>query len=149
VTIDCKNMLIYVQGLGSTQALQVAPDTSIAQVCEQAGVEGVQWGGRGLRGELSLADYGVYEGVYLHALDMLLGGAKKKKKRVYTTPKKKHHKKKKVKLAALNIYKVDRGDKVTRIKKVCARCGEGTFMAKHFDRHYCGKCHATLVFQQA
>jgi small subunit ribosomal protein S27Ae len=140
-------MLIYVESLGSTQALEVTPDTTISALCELAGCDSLQWAGRGLRGEASLCDYGVYNGVYLHALDMLLGGAKKKKKRVFTTPKKKAHKKKKVKLAVLNIYKVDKGDKVTRIKKVCARCGEGTFMAKHFNRHYCGKCHATLVFQ--
>ena len=36
-------------------------------------------------------------------------------------------------------YKVD-GDKVSRIKKICSRCGKGVFMSEHKDRHTCGKC---------
>ncbi len=27
--------------------------------------------------------------------------------------------------------------------KYCTRCGAGTFLAKHKDRLYCGKCHYT------
>ncbi|CBI39115.3 unnamed protein product, partial [Vitis vinifera] len=30
-----------------------------------------------------------------------------------------------------------------------AECGAGTFMANHFDRHYCGKCGLTYVYQKA
>lgn len=29
-------------------------------------------------------------------------------------------------------------------KRVCDRCGEGTFMAEHEDRWYCGKCKLTI-----
>lgn len=35
------------------------------------------------------------------------------------------------------------GDKIKRIKKLCPRCGEGTYMAEHKDRFYCGKCRMT------
>ena len=41
-----------------------------------------------------------------------------------------------------SYYKVE-GDKSTRTKKVCSRCGKGTFMATHKDRHTCGKCGLT------
>ncbi|THU64475.1 hypothetical protein C4D60_Mb01t26850 [Musa balbisiana] len=59
---------------------------------------------------------------------------------------------KKVKLAVLQFYKVDDATgKVSRLRKECpnAECGAGTFMANHFDRHYCGKCGLTYVYQKA
>jgi small subunit ribosomal protein S27Ae len=45
------------------------------------------------------------------------------------------------------ILKV-KGDKINRLKKVCPRCGLGTYMAGHKEkdgkiRYYCGKCHMT------
>ncbi|KAK9161822.1 hypothetical protein Syun_008163 [Stephania yunnanensis] len=75
----------------------------------------------------------------------------KRKKKTYTKPKKIKHKKKKVKLAVLQFYKVDDSGKVQKLRKECpnAECGAGTFMANHFDRHYCGKCGLTYVYQQA
>ncbi|KAJ8420183.1 hypothetical protein Cgig2_019344 [Carnegiea gigantea] len=75
----------------------------------------------------------------------------KRKKKTYTKPKKLKHKKKKVKLAVLQFYKVDDSGKVQRLRKECpnAECGAGTFMANHFDRHYCGKCGLTYVYQKA
>ncbi|THF98724.1 hypothetical protein TEA_017796 [Camellia sinensis var. sinensis] len=78
-------------------------------------------------------------------------GEKKRKKKTYTKPKKIKHKKKKVKLAVLQFYKVDDSGKVQRLRKECpnAECGAGTFMANHFDRHYCGKCGLTYVYQKA
>lgn len=39
-------------------------------------------------------------------------------------------------------YKVD-GDKVSRVRKICSRCGKGVFMSEHKDRHTCGKCGLT------
>lgn len=39
-------------------------------------------------------------------------------------------------------YKVD-GDKVSRDKPVCPKCGPGVFMATHKDRVACGKCGYT------
>jgi len=41
------------------------------------------------------------------------------------------------------LYKVS-GGKVERTKRVCNRCGDGTFMAEHKDRWYCGKCGMTI-----
>ena len=41
-----------------------------------------------------------------------------------------------------SYYKLE-GDKQTRTKKVCSRCGKGTFMATHKDRHTCGRCGLT------
>lgn len=41
------------------------------------------------------------------------------------------------------FYKVSEKG-LERIKKVCDRCGEGTFMAEHKDRFYCGKCGMTV-----
>lgn len=101
----------------------------------------------------------------------LRGGAKKRKKKNYSTPKKIKHKKRKVKLAVLKFYKVnndyflfvhiihiiiyisifillqiDENGKVIRLKKECTseNCGPGVFMADMPNRHYCGKCTATL-----
>lgn len=74
----------------------------------------------------------------------LLGGKKKKKKKSYTTKKKTKHRHVATKLGALNFYKVDGAGKVTYSQKTCPKCGPGIFMAKHYDRHYCGKCHLTL-----
>ncbi|CAB3402883.1 unnamed protein product [Caenorhabditis bovis] len=77
----------------------------------------------------------------------MLGGAKKRKKKVYTTPKKNKRKPKKVKLAVLKYYKIDDNGKVTRLRQECQQptCGGGVFMAHHSNRHYCGRCHNTLV----
>ena len=41
-----------------------------------------------------------------------------------------------------SYYKVD-GEKLTKIKKICSRCGRGVFMSDHKDRHTCGKCGLT------
>ncbi|KAF3342034.1 hypothetical protein FCM35_KLT00672 [Carex littledalei] len=74
-----------------------------------------------------------------------------RKKKTYTKPKKIKHKHKKVKLALLQFYKVDDSTgKVTRLRKECpnADCGAGTFMANHFDRHYCGKCGLTYLYNK-
>ena len=71
----------------------------------------------------------------------LRGGGKKRKKKTYTKPKKVKHVHKKVKLATLKLYKVDDAGKVTPQKECTSKtCGAGVFMAKNFDRHYCGKC---------
>jgi small subunit ribosomal protein S27Ae len=45
-------------------------------------------------------------------------------------------------VAIYKFYKVQ-GDKVTRSKRDCPRCGKGTFMAEHKDRFTCGKCGFT------
>ena len=35
------------------------------------------------------------------------------------------------------------GDKISRKKPVCPKCGPGVFMATHADRRSCGKCGYT------
>mmetsp|Transcript_45611 Transcript_45611/g.143232 ORF Transcript_45611/g.143232 Transcript_45611/m.143232 type:complete len:118 (-) Transcript_45611:68-421(-) len=76
----------------------------------------------------------------------LEGGGKKRKKKTYTKPKKIKAKHKKVKLAVLKYYRVDQSGKVERLRNECTKqCGAGTFMSNHFNRHYCGKCHFTLM----
>ena len=40
------------------------------------------------------------------------------------------------------IYKIE-GDKVTRMRPTCERCGPGYFMADHHDRFTCGHCGFT------
>jgi ubiquitin-small subunit ribosomal protein S27Ae len=41
--------------------------------------------------------------------------------------------------------------KIQRLRRECPAksCGAGVFMAKHENRHYCGKCHLTYVFEAA
>merc|ERR1712157_458888 len=78
------------------------------------------------------------------------GAGKKRKKKTYTKPKKIKHKRKKVKLAVLKFYKVDGNNKVTRLRRECPNeiCGPGVFMAMHFNRYYCGKCHLTYLIKK-
>ena len=134
-------MRIFIRTDEGLTSVDCEETTTIGEISEQC----LYWNGRALLSDLSLNDYGMTEFSTLEALDELLGGKKKKKKKAYSTPKKKAHKKKKVKLAALNIYKVDKSGKVSRTRRVCEKCGPGTFMAKHTNRFYCGKCFATVL----
>ena len=86
----------------------------------------------------------------LHLNLCLVGGGKKRKKKTFTKPKKIAHKKKKVKLHVLQFYRVDENGKVTRLRRECSNkeCGAGTFMAKHQNREYCGRCGLTLFPKQ-
>jgi small subunit ribosomal protein S27Ae len=54
----------------------------------------------------------------------------------------KQEKKKKEEKGIHSIYKVE-GDKVTRLRPTCERCGPGYFMADHNDRYTCGHCGFT------
>lgn len=56
-----------------------------------------------------------------------------------------------VKAKAFNkkdAYKVE-GDKITRVKTACPKCGPGVFMAVHKDRTSCGKCGYTEFGKKA
>jgi ubiquitin-small subunit ribosomal protein S27Ae len=63
------------------------------------------------------------------------GGSKKDKKG------KKPHKNKPTSVKYKH-YKIE-GDKVSRLKKHCPRCGPGVFLAVHKNRTYCGRCKYT------
>merc|ERR1712194_713603 len=64
----------------------------------------------------------------------LEGGGKKRKKKTYTKPKKVKSKR----------------NKVIRLRRECPHelCGPGVFMAMHFNRYYCGKCHLTYLIKK-
>ena len=60
-------------------------------------------------------------------------------------PEKKEGKKKEEK-GVNALYKIE-GEKVTRLRPTCERCGSGYFMAKHQDRYTCGHCGFTRYKQ--
>lgn len=112
-----------------------------------ASAQRVLFSGAQLSDACSLEQVGVTDEAQLFVSLALLGGAKKRKKKTYTKPKKNKHVHKKIKLRVLAFYKVDGSGKVERLRKTCPACGPGVFMANHFDRVYCGKCHQTYVYE--
>uniref|UniRef100_A0A0N4Z450 Ubiquitin-like domain-containing protein n=1 Tax=Parastrongyloides trichosuri TaxID=131310 RepID=A0A0N4Z450_PARTI len=109
------------------------------------------YGGKPLNDEVIIGKSLLTDLSTIHLNVELLGGGKKRKKKVYTTPKKIKHKRTKVKLAVLKYYKIDENGKISRIRIECTNptCGGGVFMANHGNRHYCGKCHNTLIQEGA
>jgi small subunit ribosomal protein S27Ae len=45
-------------------------------------------------------------------------------------------------VAIHKFYKIE-GEKLTRVRRECPRCGRGVFMAEHKNRNTCGKCGFT------
>ena len=58
----------------------------------------------------------------------------------------KAEKKKKEEKGVHALYKIE-GEKVTRLRPICERCGPGYFMANHRDRYTCGHCGFTRYKQ--
>ncbi|KAH7639994.1 ribosomal 40S subunit protein S27A [Dermatophagoides farinae] len=151
-------MHLFVKGLSGTLILSAKPTDTVARIKSiieiSEGVEAIKqrlsYGGQPLEDSETLESYGIENDSTIFVTLGLLGGAKKRKKKNYTTPKKNKHKKKKVKLAVLKFYKVDDNGKITRLRRECENkeCGAGVFMANHADRHYCGRCGLTLVYNK-
>jgi small subunit ribosomal protein S27Ae len=74
----------------------------------------------------------------------------KEEKREEVKPQKvekaKPEKKKKEEKGVHALYKIE-GEKVTRLRPTCERCGPGYFMANHQDRYTCGHCGFTRYKQ--
>mmetsp|Transcript_113156 Transcript_113156/g.178009 ORF Transcript_113156/g.178009 Transcript_113156/m.178009 type:complete len:157 (-) Transcript_113156:71-541(-) len=152
-------MHLFIRDLaGRSLALDVTEDTNVGDLKKQiADLQGIpvdeqqlSFGGRSLSSVEGLAACGISDESTLFLSLGLPGGGKKRKKKTYTKPKKIKHKRKKVKLAVLKFYKVDSNDKVTRLRRECPHelCGPGVFMAMHFNRYYCGKCHLTYLIKK-
>ncbi|MBR9689309.1 MAG: 30S ribosomal protein S27ae [Candidatus Altiarchaeota archaeon] len=41
-----------------------------------------------------------------------------------------------------DYFKIE-GDKITRERKSCPKCGSGVFLANHGNRLHCGRCRYT------
>eukprot|EP01017_Pseudomicrothorax_dubius_P031492 TRINITY_DN402_c0_g2_i1.p1 TRINITY_DN402_c0_g2~~TRINITY_DN402_c0_g2_i1.p1 ORF type:complete len:184 (-),score=75.82 TRINITY_DN402_c0_g2_i1:153-704(-) len=142
-------MQVFVKTLSQrTEALDVAADWTVEQVKEaifkvsgvDPAMQKLNFSGRMLENGQTLADVQISNESTLYLSLALLGG--KKKKKVFTTKKKIKHKHKNIKLNVLNLYSIDGQKKIIRNRKQCPNpiCGPGVFMARHFDRHYCGRC---------
>lgn len=42
----------------------------------------------------------------------------------------------------IEIFKAE-GDKITRVRRHCPKCGSGVFLAEHKNRFSCGRCGYT------
>eukprot|EP00012_Vannella_robusta_P003580 CAMPEP_0206182450 /NCGR_PEP_ID=MMETSP0166-20121206/68_1 /ASSEMBLY_ACC=CAM_ASM_000260 /TAXON_ID=95228 /ORGANISM="Vannella robusta, Strain DIVA3 518/3/11/1/6" /LENGTH=155 /DNA_ID=CAMNT_0053597153 /DNA_START=26 /DNA_END=493 /DNA_ORIENTATION=- len=149
-------MQIFVKALSGTHTLEVESNECVEQLRQRIQeLEGIPCEDQRLSVATStlvdgrsLSEFGVEDLSVVELSLTLEGGRKKKKKKTYTKPKKIKHKHKKEKLAVLKYYKVDpRTHKIERLKRECTHpdCGPGVFMANHFDRQYCGKCHLTYM----
>jgi ubiquitin-small subunit ribosomal protein S27Ae len=150
-------MQVFVRNAtGSPLALDVAPSTSVfslkEEICEINGLDlefvSLIHSGVALDESETLESCGIPNYANIDFEMKMLGG--KKKKKAYTTPKRVAHKHKAMKMATMNFYKIE-GENVKPLKRVCPdeSCGDGVFMAKHFDRHYCGRCRLVFKIEDA
>eukprot|EP00931_Biecheleriopsis_adriatica_P033670 TRINITY_DN1952_c0_g1_i5.p1 TRINITY_DN1952_c0_g1~~TRINITY_DN1952_c0_g1_i5.p1 ORF type:complete len:183 (+),score=47.43 TRINITY_DN1952_c0_g1_i5:84-551(+) len=152
-------MRLFVNSLtGQTLAVDATPADSVASLKDKistqqsipANEQRLIYAGSSLEEHKLLGECGLEDESTVFLSLELSGGGKKRKKKTYTKPKKIKHKRKKVKLAVLKFYKVDSNDKVSRLRRECPHemCGPGVFMAMHFNRYYCGKCHLTYLIKK-
>ena len=150
-------MQIFVKALSGTRTVTIDASTNVEQLKQRIEeLEGIPATLQRLSCATStltnglVSEFGLTENSIVSLALAVEGGKKKRKKKNYTTPKKIKHKNKKVKLSVLKYYKVDaRTQKIERLKRECPapECGPGVFMANHFDRQYCGRCHLTYMFK--
>ncbi|CAK0790431.1 unnamed protein product [Prorocentrum cordatum] len=152
-------MRLFVRDLaGRALPVEASPEANVdslkdrlaAELAVPAAEQRLTFGGQALEGCTPLGACGLQDDSTVFLSLELSGGGKKRKKKTYTKPKKIKHKRKKVKLAVLKFYKVDSSDKVSRLRRECPHelCGPGVFMAMHFNRYYCGKCHLTYLIKK-
>merc|ERR1712151_1042745 len=79
------------------------------------------------------------------------GKGGKRKKKVYKTAKRTPHKHVNIKMRALKYYTVQANGEVKNTLKLCPEeiCKGGVFMGDYWNRCYCGKCHLTLIKENA
>merc|ERR1712174_117373 len=144
--LNKKKMQLFIKDENQTQTLECETSVTIGELREaiDAAEARLLCAGQELNNEdASLEDLKIQDESTIEIVHRVVGGGRKRKKKVYTTPKK-------VKLATLKYYKITDTGKVERKRKECpaAICGPGVFMANHKDRHYCGKCYLTVVFNE-
>lgn len=149
-------MQIFVQTLaGKTLALDVQASDSIESTKEMIqNREGIPlqqqcliFGGKNLENGFTISEYKIPNESTFQLVLRLQGGVKKRRKRQYTKPKKNRHKHKNEPLSTLKQFSLD-STEPTRVGSVCPRCGNGVFMARHFDRQYCGRCGLTYSIRK-
>ena len=77
------------------------------------------------------------------------GKGGKRKKKIFKTARRVPHKKLNVKMRALKHYAFQSNGEVKNALKQCPHCKGGVFMSDHWNRCYCGKCHLTLIKENA
>lgn len=77
------------------------------------------------------------------------GKGGKRKKKVFKTAKRIPHKHVNVKMRALKHYAFQSNGEVKNALKQCPNCKSGVFMSDHYNRCYCGRCHLTLIKENA
>merc|ERR1712157_193412 len=137
--LNKKKMQLFIKDENQTQTLECETSVTIGELREaiDAAEARLLCAGQELNNEdASLEDLKIQDESTIEIVHRVVGGGRKRKK--------------KVKLATLKYYKITDTGKVERKRKECpaAICGPGVFMANHKDRHYCGKCYLTVVFNE-
>eukprot|EP00178_Gracilaria_changii_P005972 TRINITY_DN20215_c0_g1_i1.p1 TRINITY_DN20215_c0_g1~~TRINITY_DN20215_c0_g1_i1.p1 ORF type:complete len:182 (+),score=52.11 TRINITY_DN20215_c0_g1_i1:14-559(+) len=121
-----------------------------SELIEEFGFEGLNLVCEGVEAQDEQSVF-EFEGRVLQAEMALDAEGKKrgKKKKQYKTPKRIKHKHQNVKMRALSYYAIKNDGTAEAVRRPSPVLGNGYFMAKHFNRFYCGKTHTTLMIEGA